>query len=179
MLPAGVIAADDVGDNYENKHVLNFCEQSNYTFQLNWQRFVETCIGVSVTVQGRSCHFSTSRSIRGGGLLRSFHRGSIESHLIFSYITDLTLPPKTSATCLCEVTILLRMRVELRKAGETFYSSYCLVPNSLSYDATLCLPVHPTPSSILLNFPEAFSCSDVIFKLVSLTASSYCQPLPR
>jgi len=67
MLPAGVIAADDdVGDD-ENKDVLNFCEQSNYTFQLNWQRFVETCISVSVTVQCRSCHFSTSRSTKRGG----------------------------------------------------------------------------------------------------------------
>lgn len=161
------------------KICVNFCEQSRYTLQLNWQHF---CRNVHQRFSYHAMqimsvfYFPFNKKRRGGGLLRSFHRGSIHCHLIFSHITDVTVPPKTSATCLCEVTILLRMRVELRKAGETFYSNYCLVPNSLSYDATLCLPVHPTPSSILLNFPEAFSCSDVIFKLVSLTASSYCQP---
>lgn len=66
MLPAGAIAADDdVGGDYEKKNVLNFCEQSNYTFQLNWQRFVETRISASVTMQCRSCQFYTSLSTKG------------------------------------------------------------------------------------------------------------------
>jgi len=41
VLPAGATAAayddnDDDDDDYEDKDVLNFCEQSNYTLQLNW-----------------------------------------------------------------------------------------------------------------------------------------------
>jgi len=37
VLPAGATAAAyDDNDDYENKDVLNFCEQSNYTLQLNW-----------------------------------------------------------------------------------------------------------------------------------------------
>ena len=65
MLPAGATAAAyDDDDDYENKDVLNFCEHSNYKFQLNWQRFVETRIKVSVTVQCRSCQFSTYRSTK-------------------------------------------------------------------------------------------------------------------
>ena len=109
VLPAGAIATayHDDGD-YDNKDLLNFFEQRNDIFQLNWQCFVEMCISVSVTVQCRSCQFSTSVQHKKRILLQTFHDSSLHCHLIFSYeyIADYSVEMPTRCSFVIEFIIL-------------------------------------------------------------------------